>query len=214
MTDSLLFGFAIGWLGSMPIAGPIAFFICRRGLAGRFRDGIALACGAALTEACWCLALLLGVDELLDIWPSMTSVARSLGGLLLIALGLFFFTRRHAAARRAACLKEQATAPTLRVRFRDEFRLGVTLILVNPSIPFNWLAVITIAISLGLDPGRMPAAFALGVGLGAIAWFALFLRMIIAWSDRLNIQMIVRVQQGFAALLICAGSYALWQVWT
>lgn len=208
MTTSLLLGLAIGWIGSMPVAGAVSFFIFQRGLCGRSGHGLALAGGAALAESCWCLALLLGAGELLDYWPAAASVARSLGGLLLIGLGIFFLARRPA-VRRQTTAAAAATQP----RLRDEFRLGATLVAVNPAIPFNWLAVITIAISLGLDPSRAPAAFALGVGLGIIAWFALLLRVICAWRERVHVNILARVQQGFAALLICAGCFALWQEW-
>ena len=75
------------------------------------------------------------------------------------------------------------------------------------------LQIITIAVSLGFDPGRAPVAFALGMGLGTIAWYALLLRLIITWSERLHTSTVVRVQQGFAVLLVCAGSYMVWHAW-
>lgn len=217
MTGTLVLGFTIGWICAMPIAGPIAFFICHRGFAGRFHEGLALGAGATVTEVFWCLAILLGVHELLDIWPATACVARSLGGLLLIGLGIYFYARRKTAARRITGENGDQNAgrpaPLSHPRLRDEFRLGMTLNAVNFSVPFNWLAVITIAVSLGLEPGRAPLAFALGMGLGTIAWYALLLRLIITWSERLHTSTVVRVQQGFAVLLVCAGSYVVWHAW-
>lgn len=207
MTGSLLIGFALGWAASMPIAGAISFFVCRRGLDARSGHGLALAGGAALAEAGWCLAILMGADELMDLKPGLSSVARSLGGVLLIVLGLIFLIRRTPPTRH----RSSATEP--QPRLRDEFRLGLTLVALNPAIPFNWLALITIAISFGLDPGRSPFAFALGVGLGVVAWFAVLLRLISAWRERLHVGMLVRVQQGIAVLLIAAGLAAMWQAW-
>ncbi len=208
MTDSLLLGLAIGWIGSMPVAGAVSFFVCHRGFAGRSGHGLALASGAAVAEAGWCLAILLGAGELMDRWPAMASVARSLGGLLLIGLGIYFFLRRFAAPRQTT-----PAAVATQPRLRDEFRLGLTLIAINPAVPFNWLAVITIAISLGLDPGSAPGAFAFGVGVGIVTWFSLLLRIITAWSERMHVGMLARVQQGFAALMVLAGGYALWRAW-
>jgi threonine/homoserine/homoserine lactone efflux protein len=207
MTSSLLIGFALGWAGSMPIAGAVSFFVCRRGLDARSGHGLALAGGAALAEAGWCLAILMGADELMDLWPGLATVARSLGGALLIVLGLVFLIRRNAPTRH----RSGATVP--QPRLRDEFRLGLTLVATNPAIPFNWLALITIAISFGLDPGRSPILFALGVGLGVIAWFAVLLRLISTWRERLHVGMLVWVQRGIAVLLIAAGLVAVWRAW-
>lgn len=100
MIWSLLLGFAIGWVASMPVAGAVSIFVCRRGFAGRYDHGLALAAGAALIEAGWCLAILFGAGELLDYWPRTANVAEILGSLLLVGLGPFFFFRRQVAGAR------------------------------------------------------------------------------------------------------------------
>ena len=46
MMSSLAIGFALGWVGSMPIAGAVSIFIFQRGLAGRVRDGLLLSAGS------------------------------------------------------------------------------------------------------------------------------------------------------------------------
>jgi threonine/homoserine/homoserine lactone efflux protein len=208
MTRVFLVGYAFGWFGSMPVAGAVAYFVCHRGFIGRSGHGLALAAGAALIETGWCLAVLLGVGELADRWPAAASVARSLGGILLIVLGVVFFVRR-----RAAMLRITPGDVELRPRLRDEFRLGATLVAFNPAIPFNWLALIAIAISLGFDPDRAPVLFALGVGAGIVSWFALLLRLISAWREKLHVGMLARIQQGFAVLLVAAGCVAVWHAW-
>jgi threonine/homoserine/homoserine lactone efflux protein len=206
MIWSLLLGFAIGWVASMPVAGVVSIFVCRRGFAGRYDHGLALAAGAALIEAGWCLAILFGAGELLDYWPQAANVAEILGSLLLVGLGLFFFLRRPV----AVCQAESGNN-VVKARLRDEFRLGATLVVVNPAIPFNWLALITISISFGLDPDRAPGAFALGVGLGIVAWFSVLLRIIRRWSVGLQVQKLAAAQRTLAILLLCVGCFALWQ---
>jgi threonine/homoserine/homoserine lactone efflux protein len=44
-------GFAFGFVGSIPVAGPIAALVLSRGLEGRARSALSLAAGAALAEA-------------------------------------------------------------------------------------------------------------------------------------------------------------------
>lgn len=213
MTAPLLLGFALGWAGSMPLAGAISFFVCHRGFAGRFGHGLALAAGAAVAEAGWCLAIVLGADEMMDRWPAVSGLARSLGGLILVLLGVVVFLRRRGSARRTPGKQTPADAFRPLPRRRDEFRLGVALVIANPAIPFNWLALITSAHSLGLDPGRAPYFFVLGVGLGIVAWFLVLLRIIMAWRDRLDQALFPRVQGGFGMVLVVVGLYALGRAW-
>ncbi len=57
MLSALLAGFLFGFIGSMPVAGPIAGLVLSRGLQGRFASGANIAVGAALAEAAYaCLA--------------------------------------------------------------------------------------------------------------------------------------------------------------
>ena len=48
-----LAGFARGFIGSMPVAGPVAVLVVSRSLEGRLRDGALIGLGSALAEGAY-----------------------------------------------------------------------------------------------------------------------------------------------------------------
>jgi threonine/homoserine/homoserine lactone efflux protein len=207
MIAALVSGFALGGLSSMPIAGAVSVFVCRRGLAGQVLHGLALAAGAALGESTWCFLVLIGADRLFDRWPLAITIAQSAGGLLLLALGIFFLV--HHVSRPS--LGEDG-GPVL-PRLRDEFRFGVTLTGANLTIPVNWLALSSLAISFGLHPHREPALFAAGVALGIVTWFAILLKLISRVRHRLHSRVMEWLPHLLGILLVVGGLAALARIW-
>lgn len=207
MAAALAYGFLFGWIGSMPIAGAVSVFVCQRGLAGSFRNGLALASGAALAEGAWCLVVIQGAGQLFTRWPVAAAVAKTVGGVLLVCLGVYFLTRHTTLLNHRAPAEEPAR------RLRDEFRIGATLVGFNLAIPVNWLAAVTVAVSLGLVPPVTPPTFALGVTFGVVAWFALLLRLLIGFRPRLRASVLDRVMHFLGTLLLVGGSVALWAAW-
>jgi threonine/homoserine/homoserine lactone efflux protein len=206
--SSLGIGFVMGWVGSMPLAGAVSIFVFQRGLSGRLRDGLVLAAGAALAESLWCLAALLGAEKVLGRWPMAEAVARSCGGLILIALGIYFFVRKGGLGEPTAA----DNAP--RVSLRRQFWLGFSLVAGNVSIPFTWLGLILVAVSLGLDPlAGAPTVFAAGVALGILGWFALLLRVLGRLRERFRPQILVRVMMAMGGLLLAVGAATLIRAW-
>ncbi|MDW7709663.1 MAG: LysE family transporter [Deferrisomatales bacterium] len=208
MMAALAQGFLFGWVGSMPIVGAVSVFVCQRGLAGQLRNGLALASGAALAEGAWCLVVLQGVGQLFTRWPAAATVAKALGGVLLVCVGVYFLTRHTTLRNQGAPVGAPAR------RLRDEFLLGATLVGVNLAIPVNWLAAVTVAVSIGLVPTVPPPTFALGVTFGVVAWFALLLRLLVGFRRRLSASVLDRVLHILGMLLIGGGFVALWMAWT
>jgi len=207
MIGSLGVGFLMGWVGSMPLAGAVSIFVFQRGLAGHFRRGILLAAGAAAAEAIWCLVALIGAEQVLSRWPGFEVVARSAGGLILLALGIYFLRRKNTlpvAADEDPAPKD--TSGTL----LQEFWLGFGLVAGNISIPFTWLGMITIAVSWGLDPmAGSPWIFAAGVALGIIGWFILLLKILAAFRTRFRPQTHESLMKAMGFLLITVGVLTL-----
>ncbi len=202
MMESLGIGFVLGWVGSMPVAGAVSIFIFQRGLAGRVRDGMSLAAGAAVAEGLWCAVARYGAGQVLGRWPAVGPVADVVGGLILIALGVYFLRLKK---RLPAADQDSEALSTSR-----EFVLGFVLVAGNIAIPVNWLALITIVISLGLNPFTgPPGSFSLGVALGIMAWFTVLLLLLNHFRSRLTDQTLTRIMQVMGAMLIITGAIAL-----
>ena len=204
MTASLALGFAMGWLGSMPLAGAVSIFVFQRGLSGQRRRGLLLAAGAALAEAVWCLVALVGTEEVLHAWPAFETVARILGGLILLVLGAYFL------ARRGTIFLPTPTSVSSPIPLAREFWLGFTLVAGNLSIPFTWLGMFSVVLSLGMDPmAGPPLVFVLGVALGIMGWFALLLRILGGMRARFQPRALGLVMKAMGLVLLVVGAYSL-----
>lgn len=201
MTESLLLGFALGWIGSMPIAGAVSIFIVHHGLAGRVRDGLRLAAGAGIAEALWCAAVRLGAGRLFEHWPVLKTVAEIGGGIILLGLGLYFLLRKP---------KPVTASAPVAARTGGNFRLGFALVAGNAAVPVNWLALLAIMHSLGLDRYAVSSgAFSSGVALGIFGWFTFLLVTLDFFRGRFTPRTIGLVGKGMGALLIATGLVVL-----
>ncbi len=211
MIGSLGLGFLMGWAGSMPLAGAVSIFVFQHGLSGRFRRGIVLATGAAVAEAIWCLVAVIGAEQILSRWPGLEVIARSVGGLILLALGLYFLLKISTLPRAA---DDRSGAEDVPLTLLREFWLGFGLVAGNISIPFTWLGMITVAVSWGLDPvAGPPWFFVAGVALGIMGWFFLLLKILTAFSARFRPRTHERLMKAMGILLLAVGTLTLLKVW-
>lgn len=211
MSPTLL-GFALGWLGSMPLAGPVSVLVVKRGLAGRARCGIALAIGAALAETGWCAAALFGYGALFDRWTWMRPAAGAVGGALMIGLGLRMLLGR-------ALVRDDPTGSEApRRSWPREFVLGFSIVLVNVSVLLSWLGILAALHALQLD-SRLDSltdashayrlSFVAGVPLGIVSWFTLLLWLMGHTGARVRGEWIGRAVRVLGGVLCVAGVWAL-----
>ena len=211
MIESMIVGFVMGWVGSMPLAGAVSIFVFQRGLAGHFRRGMVLAAGAAAAEAIWCLVAVIGAELILSRWPNLEGIARSLGGVILLALGAYFLWNRNTLPTEQDDPDESAEATKTLVR---EFWLGFVLVAGNISIPFTWLGMITIAVSLGLDPvAGPPWIFSLAVAAGIMGWFTVLLKILSAFRARFRPESHQLIMKAMGILLLAVGLYSILKAW-
>jgi threonine/homoserine/homoserine lactone efflux protein len=211
MINSLILGFAMGWIGSMPLAGASSIFVFHRGLGGQFRRGLALAAGAAVAEGSWCLIAVFGTARLLSSWPHLTEVARSIGGLILLGLGAYFLM-----SRKTLPVPDDNPDTDLETTwvFLGEFWLGFGLVAGNISIPLTWFGMITVVVSLGLDPlAGPPWAFALAVAAGIMGWFSLLLKILATFRENFHRRTQKRLMKAMGILLLAAGLGTLLYTW-
>ncbi len=211
MISALSVGFLMGWVGSMPLAGAVSIFVFQRGLAGHFRRGILLAAGAAAAEAIWCLVAVVGAEQILSRWPGLEVVAKSAGGLILLALGFYFLLKIKTLPAPTDEDPAEINAPDTLLR---EFWLGFVLVAGNISIPFTWLGMITIAVSWGLNPiAGPPWLFVTGVALGIMGWFTLLLKLLSAFRSRFRPKTHELLMKAMGFLLITVGVLTLLRAW-
>ncbi len=204
MLPAILFGLAIGFIGSIPIAGPVAALVVERGLEGRFRGGAYIALGGALPEggyaylACW------GFSTFLVEYAWIELTARGAAALLMVGLGIKFLRYRSKAAEAARSERESG---------RGAFALGFSITALNPTLIATWTAATTTLCAI--RPVRLGATeslgFAGGATVGVIGWFLLLLGLMRRYRDRFQQATLERAIRGIGGFLLLGAAWFAWR---
>lgn len=172
MLAAVIVGVVLGYLGSMPVAGPIALLVLGRGLENRSRNGLALALGAAIAESIYAYLAFWGFGAVLESYPWIEEGARFAAAIALVALGVHFYRRRQQAAA--------PTPPPTNAGNKRNFVLGFVITLLNPTLIATWTFTVTTVYSLGLLTFEAEKAlpFSLGAFSGIVGWFATLLYLL------------------------------------
>jgi threonine/homoserine/homoserine lactone efflux protein len=203
MTASLL-GLLLGFIGSMPVAGPIALLVLRKGLRGHYSEGIALAMGAAISEAVYCALALLGFDYLFVRYPIVESASRIIGGLLLIGLGIGFALMKAKDDPTDGGTPQASSKAT-------PFLTGLTVAGLNPTLMVTWSGVAAIVYStFGAFGEWEKVGFPIGVGIGNFLWFVVMLMLMKRYRSRFQTTSITRGIKAVGIIMTGMGGWMLW----
>jgi threonine/homoserine/homoserine lactone efflux protein len=197
---TLVLGFAAGFLGSIPIAGPLSIMVFGRAVQGRAREALALSAGGALAEGLYAAAAFWGLSTLLDRYPSIVPISRLLATLILLLLGTLFL------GRPASAPSEALEANPKR---GGNFVLGFLLVGLNPTLIATWTAAVTALHASGglrFEPREAPA-FAGAAALGIVCWFALLLALVGRLRHRFRRSSLDRAVQWLGMLLLLLGCW-------
>jgi threonine/homoserine/homoserine lactone efflux protein len=201
MLLALVLGSIFGFVGSMPVAGPIAILVFADGARGRARNALYLAVGAAIAESLYAFVTFWGFAELLRRYPLVVPVSRALGSLLLLGAGTYLVVRGRPGDELGP---PSDRSPTKR---GGKFLLGFTITALNPTLLVTWTAAVT-ALSSALGRGlqtRDALPFAAGAGAGIVGWFTLLLGLMRRYREKFSPATLDRVVRGAGALLVCLG---------
>lgn len=190
-------GFAAGFIGSMPLAGPVAVIVLDRAFRGERRGALFIALGAALAEAVHAMIVGLTLPVLLGRWPSVLVYARGAGAVLLLIVGAVLAAKPRIVSATGA--KQQ----------RGNFVTGLAAAGLNPTLLASWTAVISAFYGEGLLEVRTSSAvpFAIGVAIGVVAWMAIVVFFAHQLRRRMNEQRRRHMVRGFGVLLVGLGLY-------
>jgi threonine/homoserine/homoserine lactone efflux protein len=203
-----LVGFLVGWIGSVPVAGPISALVVTRGIDGRFRSGAYIAIGGAVVEALYALLAFWGFSHFLTRYPIVVPISHCAGAVILAVLGIGLLRRKPSELSKAPDVPRDTAMGSL--------LLGASICAFNPTLIATWTAVVTTLYA------KMPEAvttdhalpFALGVCLGIAGWFGSFLGLIHRFKQRFSLQVIDRVVRAIGAFLLVVAAWFAWQMIT
>jgi threonine/homoserine/homoserine lactone efflux protein len=195
MLTALLVGFALGFIGSMPVAGPIAALVFARGVQGRFRSGSFITLGAALGEALYVFGVFYGFTAVLTRYVWLVPASRAAAAVLLTVLGVVFLRSKQ---------PEPSAVEGGAERAWPSFLLGFTLTALNPTLLATWTAVVTMLYSTEIMSfsGVNALPFATGACAGIASWFLILLALIRRFRERLTLRTLARVVRVVGVVLL------------
>ena len=200
MLLAALIGFVFGFVGSMPIAGPIAILVFGRGLEDRSRSGLYLAAGAAIAESVYAYLAFWGFSAFLTRYAWIEPVSRVSAAVILTGLGIHL-------ARKPSQSEGSYTPPDPNVGNKRSFFLGFTITLLNPTLIATWTAAVTTVYSLHVvhfdAGGALP--FSIGACIGITSWFATLLSLLGRFRSRFSRGALDRVLRVMGYALIAVG---------
>lgn len=150
--------FAFGFVGSIPLAGPIAVLMLSRAAQRRFGEALRVGMGAALAEgmyagiAFWGFATFLAHNTLVE------PISHAAATLVLCGLGVGFMFWKPSEKKDH---RENAAGTVL---------LGFSVSALNPTLIVTWSAAVAFLYSKGF--GRLPALAAIPFGIAASSGIA------------------------------------------
>ena len=200
MFIAALLGFTLGWLGSIPVAGPISALVLTRGIQGRFRAGVFISLGAGLVEAAYAYLAFWGFSTFLSDYPIIEPISRATAALVLAALGITFIRGKATETKTEEAPRDSALG---------SFTLGATLCLLNPTLIATWGATVTTLYSTKIIDFSSSQAvpFALGSCLGIAGWFLTLLWLIHRYKDRFTTATLGRTIRSVGWLLLIAAAW-------
>jgi threonine/homoserine/homoserine lactone efflux protein len=205
MLAAAAFGLAFGFVGSVPIAGPVSALVFRCGIDGRFSRGRGIAIGAAVAEAVYAFLAFWGFSTVLAQYQFVLPLSRLVGGVILMALGLAFVSRPASSLRMPAAPEERVGSAS------RSFFVGFGITGLNPTLIATWTAVVATLYSTELATFTTPTAgaFAIGVAVGIASWFVLLLALLRRFRERFEKRMLDRAVRAIGVILFGLGVYFL-----
>ncbi|HRP69737.1 MAG TPA: LysE family transporter [Turneriella sp.] len=201
-----ILGFASGFLGSVPVTGPIALLVFRSSLRGSFSSAMHIVLGASIAEALYCALATFGYIQIITAYPFLTKYIRYMGSIFLLLLGVLFLFQKIK-------IVDEETPVVSANEKRGGFFTGFMISLLNPTLfltwgsatstIFSWFNAITV-----LDMVLFPIA----AGLGIVCWFFLLLEIFKKFRVKIGERIGYFAIRGAALLLIGLGIYMLSQV--
>jgi threonine/homoserine/homoserine lactone efflux protein len=201
MWMAFIVGVALGFFGSIPVAGPASILVLKNALEKGHRQGIDIAAGAAIGEAIYAFIAFWGLTTVLERFPVLVPASKITGAVLVMALGIYLVVRR--------VNPKDMHAENLADRQERRWLRGFLSAVLNPTLLATWTTVVTgiHAASLVEPSPRGAIPFALGVGIGIMGWFVFLIQVVVRrFRDRLEPASIARLIRGFGWAMIGIGA--------
>jgi|HubBroStandDraft_1064217.scaffolds.fasta_scaffold04955_6 threonine/homoserine/homoserine lactone efflux protein len=187
---------AFAFLGSMPLAGPIAVLTLSRAASGRYAEALRIALGAAVAEGIYAGLAFWGFATFLPHHGLVAPISQGATSILLVALGVRFVFWRPPAEGVDARESKAGTA-----------FLGFSISALNPTLLLTWTAVVAFLYSRGLDQpsGIVAIPFGASAAVGVAGWFSCLVKLLQVFKSKLPVRAFRWVIRTMGVALVAIG---------
>lgn len=181
----LVVGLLCGFLGSIPVAGPISALVLHRGLSRRYASAVWIGWGGAIAEGLYALVTFFGFAKYLTKYPWIDTASRGLAAVILFALGISFMRYKTKTSEEPEKKADSAL---------QSFGLGFTITALNPTLIATWAAMAVMLASAGMEMTPIDAVpFSAGAVVGIGGWFSAFVWILRRYGERFRPKTLERV---------------------
>lgn len=204
MLLALLIGFAFGFFGSIPVAGPVAAVVLQRGMTGRAASGAWVGLGCAVAEAIYAFIAVWGFSTFLAQYDWVEPTSRAVAALILGVLAVIFLRYRSPALTHEARPRELPG---------KSIALGFTITLLNPTLIATWTGATTTLYSTGAVElsSRSAPLFAVGAFAGISGWFAGLSYLLYRLRGQFRTDTLDRAVRVIGGLLLVLAGWFTWR---
>lgn len=222
MIFALIIGLIVGYVLAIP-PGPIGMAAIRTGIRQGFAAAFKLAIGAGLFDFLYCTIAMIATSAVVDALtemekdsPMLTLAIQLAVVVAMIIFGIVTF-REQVPVKSIEIEQEPELEKNKRTIFEyfknhGPFFVGVGFALANlanPTFVPSLAATATFVQKLGFFDNTMVnnVVFALGFGIGNMAWLATLVKLILMFKDRMNSSFLKRIQQVSGVTLVGFGAF-------
>ena len=195
-----LVAFVFGFIGSMPMAGPIAVMVVSRAAKAEHAGAVRVAFGAAIAEGFYAGFAFWGFATFLASHPRVLPWSHGLTALVLVGLGVRFVVWKQKREEKSGERPSMAD-------MTKSFVTGLGITALNPTLLVTWSAAVTALHSrqwVKMTPWLAPP-FGLFAALGVAAWFAILVALMRRYEKHFNQNVLTWIVRGMGLLLIGLG---------
>ncbi|ATB30088.1 LysE family translocator [Melittangium boletus] len=190
-----LIAFAFGFIGSMPLTGPVAVMVFSESLLKRYDVALRVGLGAALAESFYAAMAFWGFTHFFAEHPLVLPVSKALSAILLMVLGVYF-------ARWSPEVED--VKPSGDGEGMKGFLVGFSVSAFNPTLLATWSAAVAFLYArqfVTFTPlGALPFGAAAGLGVGC--WEASMVGLLRRFEHRFPRRAMTWVVRGMGVLLL------------
>jgi threonine/homoserine/homoserine lactone efflux protein len=190
--------FAFGFVGSMPLVGPISVLVVSRVACKEFDAARRIGVGAAIAEGIYAAVAFWGFATFLSRYPIVLPLSQGATAMVLIALGVRFMMFRE---QKQAQQRDRGAESTL---------LGFSISALNPTLIVTWSTAVAFLYSKGLRgiSGAYAIPFGVCAGSGVGLWFVLLVNVLRRYEAKMARNALATVVRVLGVLLFALGVWS------